>query len=74
MDTLQGYLLDVQRMLVQLHKEANEAPKPFVDHTGTWRDSRTGRPINGYSSDSEESADAPDAYTSKCLAAVLLCE
>jgi len=52
-------------MLVQLHKEANEAPKPFVDHTGTWRDSRTGRPINGYSSDSEESSGVPENYTSE---------
>lgn len=51
LDTLQGYLLDIQRLLVQLHRSANERPAPFVDHLGVLRDSKTGRPINGYASD-----------------------
>lgn len=55
LDTLQGYLLDVQRMIVQLHKQANERPKPFVDHAGVLRDARTGVPIAGaaYNDDDE---------------------
>ncbi|KAJ7500408.1 acyltransferase ChoActase/COT/CPT [Mycena galericulata] len=47
LDTLKGYLHDVQRILIQLHRDANERPAPFVDHTGILRDSKTGRPING---------------------------
>jgi carnitine O-acetyltransferase len=39
---------------VQLYKAANERPAPFIDHTGVLRDSKTGRPINGYMSDEEE--------------------
>jgi carnitine O-acetyltransferase len=52
LDTLKGYLYDVQRILIQLHRDANERPAPFVDHSGILRDSKTGRAING-------SADAP---------------
>jgi len=37
----------MQRLLIQLHRAANERPSPFVDHTGILRDSKTGRPING---------------------------
>ncbi|CCL98183.1 uncharacterized protein FIBRA_00177 [Fibroporia radiculosa] len=47
LDTLEGYLFDVQRILVQLHLSANPRPEPFVDHAGVLRDSKTGRPING---------------------------
>ena len=47
LDTLQGYLLDVQRLLIQLHRAANETPSPFVDHMGVLRDSKTGRPVHG---------------------------
>lgn len=57
LDTLKGYLLDVQRILIQLHRDANERPAPFVDHSGVLRDSKTGRAINGTAdldSDSEE--------------------
>ncbi|KAL0572886.1 carnitine O-acetyltransferase yat1 [Marasmius crinis-equi] len=54
LDTLKGYLLDIQRMVIQLHRAANEPPPPFVDHTGVLRDAQTGRPINGKSSDDEE--------------------
>ncbi|KAG9308884.1 carnitine acetyl transferase [Chiua virens] len=49
LDTLQGYLLEVQRILVQLYLSANERPAPFVDHSGILRDSKTGRSINGQS-------------------------
>jgi hypothetical protein len=58
LDTLQSYLLDIQRLLVQLHRSANERPAPFVDHLGILRDSKTGRPINGYLSD--EGSDAEE--------------
>ncbi|KAF9076322.1 acyltransferase ChoActase/COT/CPT [Rhodocollybia butyracea] len=54
LDTLQGYLLDIQRILIHIHRAANERPAPFVDHTGILRDARTGRAINGYSSGEEE--------------------
>ncbi|OBZ70572.1 putative mitochondrial carnitine O-acetyltransferase [Grifola frondosa] len=47
LDTLKGYLIDVQRILIQLHLSANQRPEPFVDHAGVLRDSKTGRPING---------------------------
>ena len=55
LDTLQGYLLEVQRTLIQLHRSANERPAPFVDHAGILRDSKTGRPINGHGYTSDES-------------------
>jgi carnitine O-acetyltransferase len=54
LDTLQSYLWDVQRVLIQVHRSANERPAPFVDHLGILRDSKTGRPINGYLSDEGE--------------------
>lgn len=54
LDTLQGYLLDIQRLLIQIHNSANERPAPFVDHLGILRDSKTGRPINGSDSIEEE--------------------
>ena len=47
LDTLEGYLLDIKRMLVQQHMSANPKPEPFVDHAGVLRDSKTGRPIMG---------------------------
>ena len=45
LDTLQSYLLDIQRILVQLHLSANQRPEPFVDHQGVLRDSKTGLPV-----------------------------
>ncbi|KAI0369642.1 acyltransferase ChoActase/COT/CPT [Pilatotrama ljubarskyi] len=48
LDTLKGYLLDIQRVLIQLHLSANQRPEPFVDHAGVLRDSKTGRPISGH--------------------------
>ena len=57
LDTLKKYLLDIQRLLIQLHRSANERPAPFVDHQGVLRDSKTGRPINGYGSLSSDEED-----------------
>ncbi|KAJ3734874.1 carnitine acetyl transferase [Lentinula guzmanii] len=54
LDTLQGFLLDVQRSIIHLHRAANERPSPFVDHSGVLRDARTGRPINGCVLDDDE--------------------
>ncbi|KAG2021252.1 carnitine acetyl transferase [Coprinopsis cinerea AmutBmut pab1-1] len=54
LDTLKNYLLEIQRMLVQLHRAANARPAPFVDHLGVLRDGKTGRPINGATSDSSD--------------------
>jgi len=48
LDTLQGYVLDIQRLLIQLHRSANARPAPFVDHAGILRDSKTGRALNGH--------------------------
>ena len=63
LDTLQGYLLDVQRILIQLHLSANERAEPFVDHAGVLRDSKTGRPINGLLMSAERATmDAYDDY------------
>ena len=58
LDTLQGYLDEVQRVLVALTRAANEHPEPFVDHAGVLRDSKTGRRINGTLSDEEEEDDS----------------
>jgi carnitine O-acetyltransferase len=59
LDTLQGYLEEVQRVLVSLVRAANERPEPFVDHAGVLRDSKTGRRINGnVSNDEEEEVDS----------------
>ena len=63
LDTLQGYLQDVQRLLIQLHQAANPAAEPFVDHAGILRDSRTGRPINGRISPEQEQDAYDDADT-----------
>ncbi len=58
LDTLQGYLEEVQRVLVALVRAANERPEPFVDHAGVLRDSKTGLRINGSVSDDEEEVDS----------------
>ena len=55
LDTLSGYLQDVQRVLVTLMRAANERAAPFVDHAGILRDSKTGRPINGVIEHDEDS-------------------
>ncbi|KAJ8093683.1 carnitine O-acetyltransferase yat1 [Marasmius tenuissimus] len=60
LDTIKGYLLDIQKMIIQLHRAANEPPPPFVDHTGVLRDSQTGRPINGKPTGEDEDEDYDD--------------
>lgn len=68
LDTLQSYLCDIQRLLIQVHRSANERPAPFVDHLGILRDSKTGRPINGYLSDEgEEVEDIAMRESSGCV-------
>lgn len=62
LDTLQSYLNDIQRLLIQLHMSANPHAEPFVDHAGTLRDSRTGRPINGRASPEEKEDAFEDLY------------
>lgn len=63
LDTLQSYLLDVQRILIQLHLAANQRAEPFVDHAGILRDSKTGRPISGLQLAERDAADAYDDYS-----------
>ncbi len=65
LDTLQGYLTNVQCILVQLHQSANPHAEPFVNHAGTLRDSRTGCPINGRISP-EAMADAYEDLDMMC--------
>ncbi|KAA1478262.1 CoA-dependent acyltransferase [Dentipellis sp. KUC8613] len=61
---LQGYLQYVQRVLVQLHRAANDRPVPSVGH------SRTGLLINGVTSDDEDE-DAADTLP-ECSWSVLV--
>ena len=68
LDTLQGYLHDIQRILIQLHLSANQRPEPFIDHAGVLRDSRTGRPINGRASPEAKDAFDDGDYMRTCLA------
>ncbi|KAK4685014.1 hypothetical protein P7C73_g5150, partial [Tremellales sp. Uapishka_1] len=44
--TLQAYLLEIQKILIGLWKEANERPEDFMDHQGVLRDARTGKAIS----------------------------
>jgi carnitine O-acetyltransferase len=37
LDTVQGYLQDVQRLILQIYRQANERPPPFMDHAGKLR-------------------------------------
>nr|XP_019005599.1 carnitine O-acetyltransferase [Kwoniella mangroviensis CBS 8507]OCF69060.1 carnitine O-acetyltransferase [Kwoniella mangroviensis CBS 8507] len=45
LQTLQAYLIEIQKMLITLWKEANERPEAFIDHTGVMRDARTGKKV-----------------------------
>ncbi|KAH8924354.1 acyltransferase ChoActase/COT/CPT [Atractiella rhizophila] len=46
LDTLQAYLLDVQKLIIQLFKDANvRRSETFVDHQLGIVDSRTGKPL-----------------------------
>lgn len=66
LDTLESYLIDVQKMILQIYRQANERPAPFVDHTGTLRDARTGEPIapaNGHAYDDEGEGEDLTGYS-----------
>lgn len=59
LDTLEAYLLQTQRMIIELYKAANVRSKStYIDHAGVECDVRTGLPIgsksNGYTQDYEE--------------------
>ena len=45
LDTLSSYLKDVQQMVLQIHRQANERPESFVDHSGMLRDAKSGKVI-----------------------------
>jgi len=46
LDTLRAYLMDAQRMIVNLHREANRRPNlTFVDHHQGEVDAKTGQPL-----------------------------
>lgn len=45
LDTLSSYLIDVQQMILQIHRQANERAGNFVDHAGVLRDAKTGKAI-----------------------------
>jgi len=62
LDTLQSYLFEIQRLLVQLYLSANEHPAPFVDHSGVLRDSKTGRAINGGSKPENGDSEDDEGY------------
>jgi carnitine O-acetyltransferase len=46
LDTLEEYLLEVQRTLIQLHRSSNECSAPFVDHVSVFHGSKSGRQTN----------------------------
>ncbi|KAG9033901.1 hypothetical protein FRB95_014104 [Tulasnella sp. JGI-2019a] len=45
LSTIAGYLLEVQKIIVAQHRAANERNGAFVDHSGTLRDSRSGKAL-----------------------------
>ncbi|WVQ83878.1 hypothetical protein IAT38_006022 [Cryptococcus sp. DSM 104549] len=57
LSTLKRYFLEMQRMLIQQWKEANERPDTsFIDHFGVMRDARTGKRINMEPEEEKEGA------------------
>lgn len=59
LDNLQSYLYEIQRMLIQAWRQANDRSESFVDHSGTMRDARTGKAIEVVlSDDGEDKEDA----------------
>ncbi|KAG8905645.1 hypothetical protein FRB99_008486 [Tulasnella sp. 403] len=56
--TIAIYLMEVQKMLVMLFKEANERQDSFIDHSGVLRDLRTGSVL--VSPAEQEVEDVPD--------------
>jgi carnitine O-acetyltransferase len=67
LDTLQGYLEEVQRVLVALVRAANERPEPFIDHAGILRDSKTGQRIDGSVLVSDEEEEVVDSMRASFL-------
>ncbi|KAF8523590.1 acyltransferase ChoActase/COT/CPT [Gautieria morchelliformis] len=63
LDTIQGYLQDVQRLIIHIYRQANERPPPFMDHAGTLRDAKTGHAIvkhlDGVAEDELDDEDIP---------------
>lgn len=45
LDNVESYLHEIQRMLIQTWRQANDRSDSFVDHSGTVRDARTGKAI-----------------------------
>lgn len=63
LDNLQSYLYEIQRMLIQAWRQANDRSESFVDHSGTMRDARTGKAIEVVlSDDGEDKEDALGEY------------
>lgn len=58
--TIQAYLLDAQKMIVALHKAANERSDAFVDHSGALRDVKTGTVLVPPANVDEEAEDDAD--------------
>lgn len=61
LDTLQIYLIDIQRMIIETYKAANtRSHATYIDHAGVECDVRTGLPIgsktNGYADDADLSS------------------
>ena len=67
LDTLQSYLLDMQRMLVQLHLAANQRAEPWVDHAGVLRDAKTGRAIAGGARNGDAAFDDDEDMMRECF-------
>lgn len=57
LDNLESYLYEIQRMLIQTWKQANDRSDSFVDHSGTVRDARTGKAIEVVLSDDGNDAE-----------------
>lgn len=58
LDTLTAYLLDAQRMIIKLHRQANERPSlTFVDHHAGIVDARTGKPLASLAAQQGNGAD-----------------
>lgn len=45
LDTICQYLSDVQKLVMHIHRQANERSDAFVDHSGVLIDSKTGVPL-----------------------------
>ena len=54
-------------MILQIYRQANERPAPFVDHTGTLRDARTGEPIMPAGGRNDNDDEDEDLSKSACV-------